>query len=233
MNSSVNQIWGKSAFCLYTAQGTWQQRKECLYFCWYRQDQKSGWFCLSDSMRAQTRIIPSNNPPQTSSVLDWHFYNCRSCVFLCSWRCEKTGGSLSQEVTQSCTNVPNSVTVLRFCRVIPLERRILTILRWLRLPDDERYVCWTPYGTQQDMCVCVCVSSRNKSELTTILMAQTQKRLSREQAAVITLILQSHLFWHQDGENFGPDHHSSRSHTRRDRTLALTTLPRMVWDGKI
>lgn len=25
-------------------------------------------------------------------------------------------------------------------RVIPLERRILTILRWLHLPDDERYV---------------------------------------------------------------------------------------------
>ena len=30
------------------------------------------------------------------------------------------------------------LTCLCRCRVIPLERRILTILRWLSLPDDER-----------------------------------------------------------------------------------------------
>lgn len=29
-----------------------------------------------------------------------------------------------------------------FFRVIPIERRILTILRWLHLPDDERFLSY-------------------------------------------------------------------------------------------
>uniref|UniRef100_A0A8D3DK92 SMB domain-containing protein n=1 Tax=Scophthalmus maximus TaxID=52904 RepID=A0A8D3DK92_SCOMX len=56
--------------------------------------------------------------------------------------------------------------------VIPLERRILTILRWLHLPDDERPYVYAVHSEQPDTyghrlgplssevrCVCVCVEA--------------------------------------------------------------------------